>query len=321
MTAIRPTPDPDLGHLELAGVLPVVSTPFDELERVDSRVLCREIEWLLDCGVHGLAIAMVSEVLRLGDRERIGLTDSVLAAVDGRVPVVVSVGAESTVMATSFAEHAVTSGAAALMAIPPVAIALPDRAVLDYYRAILNSVSVPVVVQDASGYLGRPLGLDLYVSLLEEFGSRRVLFKPEAQPLGPRLTALLDASGGQARVFEGTGGIGLVDAHRRGVVGTMPGPEVPWALVALWAALTAGDREVVDAINGPLSALVAVQSTLDSFVAVEKHLLVAQGVFASVRRRRPYADDVDPTTLAEADRLTALLRHACPRAPIPVGAP
>ena len=291
----------------LSGVIPIVSTPFDGMDEIDTQVLNTEVQWLIDCGVDGLATAMVSEVVRLAPGERRQPAAVVTEAVDGRLPVVVSVGAESTKAALRLAEHAQSVGAAAVMAIPPFTVALPDSEIHAYYQALLGAVDLPVVVQDASGYLGRPLSLVMCSWLLDEYGPDRVLFKPEAAPIGPRLSALHEATGGGARVFEGTGGLALVDSHRRGIVGTMPGPEVPWALVALWRALERGDAERVAAIHVPLAALVSLQTSLDSFIAVEKYLLVRQGVFTDARRRHPYGYELDAQTASEADRLTALL--------------
>lgn len=37
-------------------------------------------------------------------------------------------------------------------------------------------------------------------------------------------------------IFEGSGGLALVDAYYRGIAGTMPGTDVPWAIVAFWQA-------------------------------------------------------------------------------------
>ena len=111
-------------------------------------------------------------------------------------------------------------------------------------------------------------------------------------------------------MFEGSGGIALVDSYRRGVVGTMPGAEVCWALVALWDALGRGDRQRIDAINGPLTALISVQAGLDGFIAVEKHLLVRQGVFRSTRVRGPVGYRLDPESRYEVDRRFDLLREA-----------
>ena len=49
--------------------------------------------------------------------------------------------------------------------------------------------------------------------------------------------------------------------------------------------------------------------SLDAFVAIEKHLLVAQGIIPSARRRRPLGYEPDPETLAEVDRLVGRLRE------------
>jgi len=67
-----------------------------------------------------------------------------------------------------------------------------------YYRRIIKAVRIPVIVQDASGYVGRPISLEMQARLLDEFGPERVLYKPEANPIGPRLTELREATGGRA---------------------------------------------------------------------------------------------------------------------------
>lgn len=295
----------------LGGVLPVISTPFDARDDINEDVLHKEVDWLVSTGVDGVTIGMVSEVLRLSERERRGLTATVIEAASGRVPVVTSVGAESTKAALALAEHAEEAGAAAVMAIPPVGITLTEGEISAYYRALLDHTSVPVIVQDASGYLGRPLSLSLYVELLDSYEPEHVLFKPEATPIGPRLSTLRDATAGRARVFEGSGGIALIDSYRRGIVGTMPGPEVPWAVLALWRALKHDDWDTAQRVHGALAPLVSLQTSLDAFVAVEKHILARQGVFDNERRRRPHGYDLDRETVLEVDRLFHLLAAFC----------
>lgn len=293
----------------LTGVFPVFQTPFGDDDSIDVDVLGAEIEWMHRQGIDGIVMAMVSEVLRLSGEERHELARLACELGLRHGPVVVSVGAESTSVAVGFAEHAESVGASAVMAIPPTIVAVDDDELSVYYRALLDAVDIPVIVQDASGYVGRPMSIGLQADLLEAY-SDRVLFKPEAVPIGPRLSALRDATGGDARVFEGSGGIALVDSYKRGVTGTMPGAEVCWAIVALWRALADDDRPRIDAINGPLSALISLQTSLDAFIAVEKHLLVSQGVFSSARVRGPVGYRLDPETTAEVDRLFALLTDA-----------
>jgi len=291
----------------LRGVYPVLSTPFTADGDVDDEVLAQEIRWLIAHGVDGVTVAMVSEVLRLSPGERRHLTETTRAVLPPDVGLVVSVGAESTRIASELARHATDAGATALMAIPPISVGVDEGELFDYYAALFGATPLPVVVQDASGYIGRPMSVEFYVRLMQVFGDERVCFKPEADPLGPRLSSLRDATGGRARVFEGSGGGALVDSHRRGAVGTMPGPEVPWAIVPLWESLERGDQETAYRISAGLAPLLALQTSLDSYVAVEKFLLRRQGVFTNADARRPVAYRLDEETEQEVIRLTARL--------------
>lgn len=290
----------------LRGILPVFQTPYHDDESIDFDTLEREIHWLYDCGADGIVMAMVSEVLRMSTDERRRLAEFVCQVGRQRGVVVVSVGAESSRAAEELAQHAQQAGADAVMAIPPVSIALDDSQLLRYYTRILEAADIPVIVQDAAGYVGRPLSIALQAQILAEFGDR-VLFKPEAVPIGPRLSALRDATGGQAKVFEGTGGIALVDSFRRGIVGTMPGADLIDAVVALWKALEQGDDGRAYELSLPLSALIAVQNSLDAFLAVEKYLLVKRGIFKNAIVRGPVGYTLDRETAKEVDRLFELL--------------
>ena len=295
----------------LTGVFPVLQTPWRDDECLDQPTLQREVDWVLEVGCHGVTLGMVSEVQRLASEERDALTEAVCQAVAGRVPVIASVGAESGHTARRHARRAEQAGAA-VMAIPPVMTALSPTDLFRYYGDIFEAIDIPVVVQDASGYLGAEIPISTQAELLDRFGDR-AYFKPEAAPIGPRLTALLTATDQRARVFEGTGGIALVDSYRRGVVGTMPAADMCWALLALWNALVAGDDARVDAINGPLASMVSLQSSLDLFVACEKYLLHKQGIFPTRAVRGPGAVELDRFTTAELDRLFDLIGQAVHR--------
>jgi 4-hydroxy-tetrahydrodipicolinate synthase len=293
----------------LAGVLPVFQTPYLDNETIDAPTLQKEIDWLYDCGADGIVMAMVSEVLRLDTNEREQLAELACRFGGQRGVVVISVGAESAKSAERLAAHAESVGAHALMAIPPVATAAGEAEVVSYYRRILKACKLPVIVQDASGYVGRPMSIALQAELLKEYG-QRILYKPEATPIGPRLSQLRDATDGKAKIFDGTGGISLVDSHRRGIVGTMPGADLIKGLVALWRALEAKDDVRTYRLSQPISALIAMQSSLDAFLAIEKYLLVKQGIFRNTIVRGPVGYQLDPESRAEVDRLFDLVMKA-----------
>ena len=244
----------------LHGVLPVLHTPFTEDGKIDVPTLQAEVDWAIETDSNGVVMAMVSELLRLGYHGRLELAEHVCEVVAGRVPTVISVGGESIPEAIGFARHAEEQGASAVMAIPPVATALGSQATVDYFSSIAEAVSVPLIVQDASSYVGAAIDVSVYLELLDKYGSERIFFKPEASPLGPNLSNIRDATNGNARVFEGSGGINLVDCYRRGIAGTMPGTDLLDAVVALWTGRNRRCRQNV--------ALVSLQSDVrpNSFV-------------------------------------------------------
>ncbi|MBX3439538.1 MAG: dihydrodipicolinate synthase family protein, partial [Planctomycetaceae bacterium] len=282
-------------------------------DSIDWDSLAREVDWAFAQGANGLCTGMVSELLRLTTTERMALTARLAEMKQGRGVFVAGIGAESTKQAVEFGRHAAQVGADAVMAIPPISTALPDDQVLAYFTTIAEEVAVPLIVQDASSYVGKPIPHDVCVRLLDAFGPDRILFKPEASPLGPNLSALRDITGGRARIFEGSGGICLVDSFRRGIAGTMPGVEFLRGITALWHALQEGDDDAIYRIYFPICALVALQlqAGLDGFLAVEKYLLHKQGLFATDRRRRPCAWSLDEETRLEVDRLVQRLDAAC----------
>lgn len=294
---------------QIHGVLPVFQTPFHEDETIDYGTLEQEIQWLYEQGSDGIVMAMVSETLRLSESERHQLAEAACRFGGKLGTVVISVGAESSHTAAAYARHAQAVGAAAVMAIPPVSVAVSEDALQHYYERIIKAVDIPVIIQDASGYVGRPMSIALQANLFNQY-PRQVMFKPEASPIGPRLTALREATGGKAPVFEGTGGIALVDSYRRGIVGTMPGADLIDGLVALWRALQAGDEPRIYRLSLPLSSLIAIQTSLDTFLAVEKYLLVKRGIFKNSIIRGPVGYTLDEETRREVDRLFERLQAA-----------
>ena len=285
------------------GVYPVIQTPLDVNDQIDEVVFETEINWLVKSGVKGLVLAMVSEVMRFSAAERRNQWQIVLRILDGRLPLIVSVGGESTAIAVQLAKAAESDGATALIATPPASFPATSSEIYSYYTAIIESVKIPLIVQDASNYMGQPLELELYGKLLEKYGNTLVQFKPEAKPVKERMVALQEIAGGKAKVYEGQSGMDLLDTHPLGLIGTMPGAEICWAIVALWDALEAKNLVRANAIHACVAKLVAFQPTIDAYVAVEKYLLVKQGIFTSSRQRGPVSMSLSDQAKSEIDQV------------------
>lgn len=297
---------------KLFGVLPIIQVPFQENGCIDVQVLKKEIDWIFSVGANGLGTGMVSEILRLTFDERISLTNHLVELTAGRGSTFAGIGAESTKQAIVYAKAAEKAGCDAVMAIPPVTTSLPEQAILSHFRALAEGVNLPLIVQDASGYVGQAIPLAVYIKLLELYGNEKILFKPEASPIGPNLSALRDATAGRAKIFEGSGGILLVDSFRRKIEGTMPGVDLLDGVVALWKALQLGNEQHTYNLYFPICAIVALQlqAGLDGFLAIEKYILRCRGIFKNEIRRAPYSWDLDIETQKEIDRLMDIMKQA-----------
>jgi 4-hydroxy-tetrahydrodipicolinate synthase len=289
----------------LSGVLPIVHTPFNTDDRIDYDAFQRSIDWAYSVGAHGMGTGMVSEILRLTTEERLELTTKLVEFSANRGPVFAAVGAESGKQALRYALHAEQAGCSAVMAAPPLTSSLSIDGHIAYYRELAEGISLPIIVQDASAYVGNSIPMQVYASLLDRYGPERILFKPEAAPIGPNLSELRDMTRGTAQIFEGSGGILLIDSYRRGIKGTMPGMDLLDGIVQLWHALQHGDDRRAYAIYYPICAIVTLQlqAGLDGFLAIEKYLMVKRGLWNSVQRRAPFRWSLDRETAAEVDRL------------------
>lgn len=297
---------------QLHGVLAIAHTPFTDNDEIDAIALKRSIDWAFGVGADGIGTGMVSETMKLTSDERVSLTQLLVEAVAGRGSAFAAVGAESTKAAVAFSVVAERAGCDAVMAVPPLTSRLSETQLVDHFRAIVEAIAIPVIVQDASGYVGQSIPIPVCVKLLDRYGPKKVLFKPEAAPNGPTLSALRDATGGRAKMFEGSGGVFLIDSYRRGIAGTMPGMDLLDGVVAIWKALQRGDEDAAYRAYFPVCAIVALQlqAGLDGFLAIEKYLMVKRGLFPSTHRRKPYGWELDAETAAEVDRLFERLRHA-----------
>ena len=291
--------------IPIQGVLPVVQTPFTDSDEIDFAALMRQVDWAFEQGADGVGTGMASEVSRLTANERSELTHKLPEFAAGRGVVFVSVGAESTKQAVLNAKDAAKAGCDAVMAVPPMTTSVKVAHITEYFSAIADSMELPVIVQDASGYVGQAIPVSVYKELMDQYGPEKILFKPEAAPVGPNLSDLRDLLSGHAKILEGSGGIFLMDSYRRGIIGTIPGMDLLDGIVALWRALKSGDEDTAYRLAFPISAIVALQmqAGLDGFLAIEKYLLVKRGIMENANRRRPYRWELDGETAREVDRL------------------
>src|SRR5437899_10703771 len=93
--------------------------PFDKVGHIDLETLRREVEFMVEAGVHGVGIALASEVPTLSEAERDLALSTVVDQARRRVRVVMNTGAAGTDLAVLYSRRAEDLGADAVMLLPP----------------------------------------------------------------------------------------------------------------------------------------------------------------------------------------------------------
>lgn len=282
----------------MQGIYPILVTPFDDQERVDAEGLRQVVEFTIGAGVHGLGIALGSEILKLTEPERQQVIGAVIDQTRGRVPVVVNTGAQANWTAALYSRQAENLGAAAVMCLPPSPVSASETR--SYFKAISDAVSVPVFIQDTQTTLV-PAGL---IRQIAEQSENVRYAKVESSPQPTQVAAAVAASRELVAVFGGAGGTYLLEELRRGAVGSMPWPSQPHAFVRIWDLWQAGDErqaiEVHEREIAPLARLASAGIRLGH--AVHKEILRRRGVIRRSAVRGP-SDPLDDLLLRELDEV------------------
>ena len=271
----------------MQGVYPILVTPFDEKGRIDEESMRQLVEFNIESGVHGLGVALGSEVLKLSENERALVTRTVVDQSRGRVPIVINTGAAGTDLAVLYSVAAEQNGADALMAMPPAAIPVGAEEVREYFKSISDAVNIPIFIQDTPTV---HVSSELASQIAEESEHVRYI-KVESQPTTVKVAQAVAHAGELITVFGGGGGNYFIEEMRRGSMGTMPGCSQPEDFVAVWNLFRGGDETgALSAFEDrivPLNRLSA--QSWGAFFHVHKEILRHRGVIRTAVIRGPIA--------------------------------
>lgn len=269
------------------GIFPIALTTFDEHYDIDERSQLALINYLIDCGVHGLAIfGNASEGYALSESEKARLMPLIIKEVRQRVPVFVSTGHTGTHVAVQISKAAEEAGADGLMILPPYFMKPSAEDLLGYYQAISNAVSIPLMIQDAPLLTGVNISAAQMARLAKECANVRYT-KVEAPPTTMKVTEVKQASGDSLVIFGGLNGHFFLEELQRGARGTMPGSDMMPMFVNVWNLYEAGKyKEARAAFNRHLP-LIRFELQPGLGVSAMKHNLQAAGIIKHVTVRPP----------------------------------
>ena len=132
---------------EPRGIIPPLTTPFTEKGDVYEQGLRRLVEFQIEKGVHGLFICGTygsGPIMAVEERKRVH--EIVVDQVKGRIPVIAHVGTASTAQSVELARHAENVGVDCIASVPPYYHHHDERAVVAYFRTLVEAVELAVYV-------------------------------------------------------------------------------------------------------------------------------------------------------------------------------
>jgi N-acetylneuraminate lyase len=152
-----------------SGIIPALLTPFTPQGDVNLTALEDLVEFVLAGGVRGLYLCgSAGEGLLLSEAERRSVVETAVEQVDGRVPIIVHVGALATATSARLARHARETGADAVASIPPFYYPAGEEGIRAHYREIARAADLPLYAYNIPGLTNVDLGTELIEDLFQE---------------------------------------------------------------------------------------------------------------------------------------------------------
>lgn len=270
---------------EVAGIIPIIPTPFTERGAVDLEELAPLLEFAVESGVCAVCLpGYASEFYKLNQGERRELICEAIRVLEGRLPVIAQVNevhADAVAACAREFEHA---GASAISVLTPRVFNLPEKDLFRYFDRVLTAISIPLVIQDFN-----PTGATLSVEFIKHLHRQHPQFKYlklEESLMASKVRRILDETAGAIGVIDGWGGIYILELIDAGICGVMPGLGVSDLLQRVWEHARAGEKDAAyEIFQGVLPQITFSLQNLEFFHHAEKALLVTRGVLRRSRVR------------------------------------
>lgn len=236
------------------GVFPYLVSPIDDAGTVMTDVLARLCNDLIDAGVHGLTpLGSTGEFAYLTWEQKRTIVETVVEAADGRVPVVAGVAAATIAEAKRQARAFEQMGCDGILAIMEAYFPVGDEGTYNYFKAIAEAVSLPVVLYTNPVFQRSDLTLPVIERLADIDNIRYI---KDASSNTGRLLSIINLVGDRLRVFSASAHIPAC-VMMIGGVGWMAGPAclAPAQSVALYNLCRRGKWEEAMARQKELWAL------------------------------------------------------------------
>lgn len=286
------------------GVMPAMTTCFQEDLSIDHEFVARHARWLVDHGCTGIiSPGSLGEGNTLSFEERASLWSTIVEAVGERVPVVGAISALSTSEAVAQAETAAARGCQGLMVLPPYVYRGDWREMKAYVSTVFRSTPLSCMLYNNPVAYGTDFLPEQIVELAAEHDNFQAV--KESSTDIRRVTAIRALAGDRLALFVGVDDA-IVEGIAVGAVGWVAGlvNAFPRESVNLFNLAIGGEKEQAMKLYQWFLPLLRLD-TVPKFVQLIK--LVQQEVgIGSTRVRPPRLELVG----AELESTRAIIRQA-----------
>ena len=288
------------------GVMPAMTTCFDQNLQVDHAFMTRHVQWLLGNGCTGIvALGSLGETATLTFAEKEGILRNVVAAAK-TTPVVAAISALSTDEAVNLAKTAEHAGCSGLMVLPPYVYRGDWREMRTYAAAVFRATTLPCMLYNNPVSYGTDFLPEQVAELAGEYNNLAAV--KESSTDVRRVTAIRALIGDRLRIFVGVDDA-IVEGIAAGAVGWVAGlvNAFPAESVALFDVATKGSSEEAFALYRWFLPLLRMD-TVPKFIQLIKQ--VQQETGTGTARVRPPRLEVTGSELEEVRGAVAqALRH------------
>src|SRR4051794_15464566 len=244
---------------EFRGSYTVTITPFGaDGSAFDADAFRRFLDWQFEVGVPGvIVLGTTGEFLSVTDDERTQIVETAVRHVDGRIPVLVGTMNAHTPNAVRYSREAEALGADGLMILPPYYFTPTEDEIFNYYRAICEAVSLPIMLYNNPFTSNVDMSAKLVARLTR--GLENIRYIKEASMDVARVYDIIEETDGVMNVFAGER---IVESFLLGAVGYVNpyGNYIPRASHRIWDLLVAGqieDAKRIQRLIGKLDHIIA----------------------------------------------------------------
>ena len=151
------------------GAITALVTPFQENRSVDVEALKDLVKFQIEGGIHGIVpCGSTGEAATLNLEEYELVVKTVVDETRGRVPVIAGAGSNDTQKAIELSRIAKRFGADALLHVSPYYNKPTPEGLVAHFKAIANSVDLPIIVYNVPGRTGLNLKAETTLIISKE---------------------------------------------------------------------------------------------------------------------------------------------------------